>query len=166
MKKFVNIALLVLIIPALMFTVSCQKKISAQAPGEKPAVVVSKAPPSSPLLTGETKVDVTAPMVYFDFDKAILKPEYQAALKIYSESLKKNKTQIRIEGNCDERGTNEYNVALGDRRANAVKNYLVDLGVPAGQMLAVSNGEEKPIAKGNDEAAWAKNRNAQIFVAK
>jgi peptidoglycan-associated lipoprotein len=166
MKKFVNIALLVLIIPALMFTVSCQKKISAQAPGQVAPVAVKAAPPASPLLMGETKVDVAAPMVYFDFDKAVLKPEYQAALKIYAESLKKNKTAIRIEGNCDERGTNEYNMALGDRRANSVKSFLVDLGVPASQLLAVSNGEEKPTVKGHDEAAWAKNRNAQIFVAK
>jgi peptidoglycan-associated lipoprotein len=165
MKRFLSIVLIALVVPALMFTVSCQKKVSAQAPGAQPAVV-AKAPPTSPLLTGETKIDVNAPIVYFDFDKAILMPEAQAALKIYADFLKKNTMPIRIEGNCDERGTNEYNVALGDRRANAVKKFLVDLGISANRILAVSNGEEKPTVPEHNEAAWAKNRNAQIFVSK
>ncbi|MGZ3266268.1 MAG: OmpA family protein, partial [Croceibacterium sp.] len=69
-----------------------------------------------------------------------------------------------IEGHCDERGTREYNIALGDRRANAAKNYLVSLGVPAARLTTVSYGKERPVALGSDEASWAKNRRAVTVV--
>jgi len=97
--------------------------------------------------------------IYFDFDKSNLKSEAKANLDKTAAWLSKNSTvKIKIEGNCDERGTNEYNMALGERRANSAKEYLVNLGVATNRLETMSWGEEKPLDPGHDEAAWAKNR--------
>jgi peptidoglycan-associated lipoprotein len=72
--------------------------------------------------------------------------------------------KARIEGHCDERGTNEYNLALGDRRANSAKEFLLNLGIAENRLTTISHGEEKPIDPGHDEAAWAKNRRAQFAI--
>ena len=97
--------------------------------------------------------------IYFDFDRSELKPEAQANLKKKAEWLRKNpKFIVRIEGHCDERGTNEYNLALGERRANAAKKYLMELGVPDNRLRTISYGEERPADPGHDEEAWHKNR--------
>ena len=97
--------------------------------------------------------------IYFDFDKSNLKPEAKKNLdKTAAWLAKKPTVNIRIEGNCDERGTAEYNVALGERRANSAKEYLVKLGVSAARLETVSWGKEKPLCPGHNEAAWAKNR--------
>ena len=97
--------------------------------------------------------------IYFDYDKASLKSDAKQNLdKTASWLSKKPTVTIRIEGNSDERGTNEYNLALGERRANVAKEYLVKLGVSAGRLDTVSLGEEKPWDPGHTEAAWAKNR--------
>lgn len=102
---------------------------------------------------------------HFEFDKYNLTPQ---AMKIMSENAKilKNfpKAKIQVEGHCDERGTNEYNLALGERRASSVKNYLVSLGLPAMDISTISYGEEKPVDPGHDEDAWAKNRRAHIII--
>lgn len=100
---------------------------------------------------------------YFDFDQAIVKPAGFAELNKHAEALKNDPNlQIRLEGNTDERGTREYNLALGERRANAVKAYLVAQGVSPSQIEVISYGEEKPVALGHNEAAWAQNRRVQI----
>jgi peptidoglycan-associated lipoprotein len=97
--------------------------------------------------------------IYFDFDKYELKPEAKAVLKKKAEWLLANtKYNLRIEGHCDERGTNEYNLALGERRANAAKEFLTASGVPAARISTISYGEERPAAQGSNEEAWAKNR--------
>jgi len=97
--------------------------------------------------------------IYFDYDKSNLKSDATKNLDKTAAWLSKKPTvNIRIEGNCDERGTNEYNMALGERRASTAKEYLVKLGVPAGRLETVSLGEEKPLDPGHSEAAWAKNR--------
>ncbi len=101
--------------------------------------------------------------VYFDFDSYAVKPEYQATLQAHANYLKANKDRkIKIQGNTDERGTTEYNLALGQRRSEAVRKSLSLLGVADSQMEAVSFGKEKPKAQGSNEAAWKENRRADI----
>jgi peptidoglycan-associated lipoprotein len=102
-----------------------------------------------------------ADTIYFDTDKSDLDPAATAALQKQAQWLLKypNK-KATIEGHCDERGTREYNLALGERRANAAKNYLVSIGVEPARLTTVSYGKERPVALGSDEASWAKNRRA------
>jgi peptidoglycan-associated lipoprotein len=101
--------------------------------------------------------------VYFDFDSYAVKAEYQATLQAHANYLKANKDRkIKIEGNTDERGTTEYNLALGQRRSEAVRKSLSLLGVSDSQMEAISFGKEKPKAQGSNEAAWQENRRADI----
>jgi len=103
--------------------------------------------------------------IYFDFDKAELKPEAQANLKKKAEWLRANtKFSIQIEGNCDERGTNEYNLALGERRASVAKNFLISMGISADRISTISYGEERPADPGQNEKAWAKNRRDEFKV--
>jgi len=97
--------------------------------------------------------------IYFDFDRSDLRPDAREGLQANASYLKGNSSvAITIEGNCDERGSNEYNLALGKRRAEAAYKYLVDLGVESSRMTTVSYGEEKPAVEGHNELAWAKNR--------
>ncbi len=105
--------------------------------------------------------------VYFDFDKYNVKSEFKDAVKKNADYLKANKANnVLIEGNTDERGTNEYNMALGQRRADSAAKALQAAGVEAKRIKAMSNGEEKPVCKESTEACWAKNRNAMFFVTK
>jgi peptidoglycan-associated lipoprotein len=97
--------------------------------------------------------------IHFDFDKYTLRPGDREILKGHAEWLQKNEDYtVRIEGNCDERGTAEYNMALGDRRAGEAKKYLVELGVAEKRITTVSYGKERPLDPGHNEEAWAKNR--------
>lgn len=103
--------------------------------------------------------------IHFDFDKSDIKAEFESVLQnnaAWAQSHSKKK--IAVEGNCDERGSNEYNIALGDRRANSAKNYLVKLGVTGDRLSTVSFGEEKAVATCSDESCWWQNRRAE-FVA-
>ena len=97
--------------------------------------------------------------IYFDTDKYNVDSDDAAALQVQAQWLMKYQSKrATIEGHCDERGTRDYNIALGDRRANAAKNYLVSLGVDASRLATVSYGKERPVATGSNEDAWAKNR--------
>ena len=99
--------------------------------------------------------------IYFDTDKYNIDSADQTALAAQAQWLAKYPTKrATIEGHCDERGTREYNLALGERRANAAKNYLVSMGIDPSRISTVSYGKERPIALGSDEASWAKNRRA------
>ena len=103
--------------------------------------------------------------VFFDFDKSDLKPDARATLEKQAAWLKRFPSiTVTIEGHCDERGTREYNLALGERRANAAKDFLVALGINPGRLNTVSYGKERPVAFGHDEAAWAQNRRAVMTV--
>lgn len=106
--------------------------------------------------------------VYFDFDSFILTQAARDALNKNAEYLQKKNAsaKVQIEGHCDERGSDEYNLALGEKRAKAALNYLVTLGVPASRLSFISFGEEKPNDPGHDEAAWAKNRRAEFVIIK
>ncbi len=105
--------------------------------------------------------------IYFDYDKYNVKSEYKDVVKKTADNLKSNKdAKVTIEGNCDERGTNEYNMALGQRRADSAAKALKAAGVDAKRIKAVSYGEEKPVCKDANEACWSKNRNAKFVVTK
>ena len=103
--------------------------------------------------------------IYFDFDKYNLSEASRAALVKDANLLRKESSEkIRIEGNCDERGSDEYNLALGEKRAKAAMEYLVTMGIPADHLSLISYGKEKPADPGHDEAAWAKNRRDDFVV--
>jgi OOP family OmpA-OmpF porin len=126
---------------------------AAAAPVVVPPVVPAPAEPD--------KLDA----VYFDFDKYLIKPDGREAIKRNAEWLQKNPAKkVVVEGNCDERGTNEYNMALGQRRADAAAKYLMDLGIAKDRVSTVSYGEEKPVCKDANEACWSKNRRGDFVV--
>lgn len=104
-----------------------------------------------------------ARIIYFDYDSYVIKPEFQSLIEGHARYLKANKSRhVSIEGHTDERGGREYNLALGQRRSEAVRRALGLLGVNDTQVEAVSFGKEKPAAPGSDEESWAKNRRAEI----
>lgn len=129
--------------------------------------IASSAIPGQPVPGTQEDLEVSVgDRVFFAYDSAVLSPiatqtlDRQAAwMKQYPEVF------LTVEGHADERGTREYNLALGDRRANAVKNYLVALDIEPGRILTISYGEERPAESGNDETAWAKNRRAVSLVS-
>lgn len=101
--------------------------------------------------------------IYFDFDSSELKADYAPIVAAHGKRLASDRNlKVRLEGNTDERGSAEYNVALGERRAQAVKRALLLQGASEGQLTTVSYGEERPVAEGHDEAAWAQNRRVEI----
>ncbi|MGO8915167.1 MAG: peptidoglycan-associated lipoprotein Pal [Stellaceae bacterium] len=103
--------------------------------------------------------------VFFDFDKSDIKPEGRAVLQRQADWLKKYpNVTVTVEGHCDDRGTREYNLALGERRATAVKKMLVALGIPANRVSTISYGKERPAVVGDNEAAWAQNRRGVTVV--
>jgi peptidoglycan-associated lipoprotein len=106
--------------------------------------------------------------VYFDYDKSDLRQDARTTLSKNAEIMLKTKglRMVRIEGHCDERGSAEYNMALGERRANAVQQYLVTLGVQPDRLTVISYGKEKPAVMGSGEEAWAKNRRAEFKAEK
>ena len=103
--------------------------------------------------------------VYFELDSYQISPEAYPRLDAQAQWLSRYpQINVRIEGNADERGTREYNLALGARRAESVRNYLIDRGVPAGRIDTISFGKERPIAEGSTEEAWARNRNGHTAI--
>ena len=101
--------------------------------------------------------------VYFDLDSFSVKDEYKPMIEAHAQYLKQNsKAKVFLQGNCDERGSREYNISLGQKRAESLRKMMSVMGVPDSQMETVSFGEEKPKAEGHDEAAWSKNRRADV----
>lgn len=99
---------------------------------------------------------------YFEFDRAVLRPEARAALRLHADYLKRKPLQVRLEGHADERGSREYNMALGERRAQAVKEFLVMQGVDGSILEVISYGEESPAVLGSSESVWAQNRRVEM----
>lgn len=113
-------------------------------------------------LTEPERVTI-AEKVYFEFDRAEIKPEGREILTRKAPIIKNRpKIKVLVEGHCDERGTPEYNMALGDRRAKAAQKFLVNLGVSASQLETISYGEERPAVMGHNESAWSQNRRAEF----
>ncbi|MEJ2641526.1 MAG: peptidoglycan-associated lipoprotein Pal [Desulfosarcinaceae bacterium] len=103
--------------------------------------------------------------IYFDFDSSVLSPMSQEVLQRKADWMNENMdATVIVEGHCDERGTAAYNLALGERRADATKEFLVNLGIAADRLTTISYGEEKPVDPGHNEEAWAKNRRAHFVV--
>lgn len=177
-KRFGNVLMVMAFLSLVLFMgSSCAKKqVQVSEPVKAPEVKAEPAP--APKAEGEDAAAKEARLraekeaalikqikafesenIYFDFDKYEIKPEAKAVLKKKAEWLLANtKYNVRIEGHCDERGTNEYNLALGERRANSAKEFLMALGVPAARLSTISYGEERPAVQGSNEEAWAKNR--------
>ncbi|MGA9341036.1 MAG: peptidoglycan-associated lipoprotein Pal [Rhodanobacteraceae bacterium] len=107
-------------------------------------------------------------VIYFDFDRSEIKPEFQAQIACHADYLKQfPDARVRLEGNTDERGSREYNLGLGERRGNAVQTALNSAGVSSSQLNVVSYGEERPVCREHDESCWSKNRRVEIvYTAK
>jgi peptidoglycan-associated lipoprotein len=138
---------------------------SAAAPAP-PAPAPAAAPAQAPRPVPKEFMAVAAlKEVYFDFDKYDIRPEDAKTLDANATWLKSNGDNlVLIEGHCDERGTNEYNLALGERRAKSTMNYLVSQGIQANRITIISYGEERPVCTEKTEACWAKNRRANFLV--
>jgi peptidoglycan-associated lipoprotein len=133
-----------------------QESLDAQAAAMAKEHKVLEGRTSAPLLP-----------VYFDFDKSNIRQDQRARLEKNADYLKQNQAaKVRIEGNCDERGTNEYNMALGERRAISAKKYLQNLGIHGDRLHTISYGEEKPLLYGHDEFSWAQNRRDDFVLVK
>jgi peptidoglycan-associated lipoprotein len=139
-----------------------EEELKKPAEGELEKTLVTKKEPG---IAGEVFETKLLKDIHFDFDKYDIRREDEVVLKENAGFLKNNpKIKVQIEGHCDERGTIEYNLALGERRANNTKKYLVFLGIPSDRISTISYGKERPFDKGHDEQAWAKNRRAHIVV--
>jgi len=138
------------------------KEKEEQAKREFERSLVAKRTPG---IEGEVFESGLLKPIFFDFDKYDIRPADTEILKGNSALLKKfPNVKIQIEGHCDERGTNEYNLALGERRANSTKKYLTSLGIAADRVSTISYGEEKPFDPAHNEEAWAKNRRAHFLI--
>jgi peptidoglycan-associated lipoprotein len=146
------------LIAAIAFSAACAKKAvepTATAPKEEFTDASSRA--SEPV---ETPVGLEP--IYFDYDQSVIRDDQRATLGSNANALKgMSLAKVTVEGHCDERGSDEYNLALGERRANAVKQYLADSGVTT-QIDTVSYGESRPAVQGSDESAWRMNRRAEF----
>lgn len=182
MVRKLMVVLVALVFAASFLTMtSCAKKAVKVDEGAKPAEVKA-APPAAKsgddrekqLRELEQAEKLRAAMkafeaesIYFDYDKADIKAEAKATLENKAAWLRANSQfKVTIEGNCDERGTNEYNMALGERRAKAAQKFLNAMGISADRMSTISYGEEKPAVPGHDEKAWAKNRRDDFKLSK
>jgi len=130
-----------------------------EAPKTEPTPTPTPAPAPTPQV-----VEVNLQDAFFDFDKYNVRDDARAALNADGKLLADNKdVRVMVEGHCDERGTVEYNLALGQKRADAAKDYLVKYGVDAGRLSTISYGKERPFAQGHDETAWSQNRRAHML---
>ncbi len=175
---------LLLIALTLLLSFACQKKGDVPIPSAGPEKKVEAPKPveevkPTPPPVAPPPVEEPKPLdpfsidknplddVYFEFDKSDLTEDTKTILNRYAEVIKANAgLSILIEGHCDERGTEEYNLALGERRASRVKEYLVSLGVSAETMKTISYGEARPKQEGSTEEAWSMNRRAHFMVSK
>jgi peptidoglycan-associated lipoprotein len=180
MKKVLIYALAVVLI--FSFAVSCKKKPKEVPPPpppqqqEQPVVEKVEAPVvQEPQLTEEEmflqksldQINREKPLgtIYFDYDRALIRDDARAVLDGNAAWLKKFRTaKILVEGHCDERGTEEYNLALGEKRAKSAQDYLLSMGIASDRIKIISYGKSQPINPGHDESAWQMNRRAQFLV--
>lgn len=148
-------------------------EVAAQSPEAKPTAetgAVPEAKIAEAEMKPETAAEVKAPElalkdIYFDFDQSAIREDSKKQLNENIEWLRKNPAaKVTIEGHCDERGSSEYNLALGDRRARATRDYLIAAGVEANRISSISFGKERPFAPGHDESAWQLNRRAHFTL--
>jgi peptidoglycan-associated lipoprotein len=167
-------------VTALLFSLlaACASEQAKEAPAApNPASVTAPMTPPVPKAAAQPaapKLAIANPLtdpnnilskrsIYYDYDEYTVKPEYRAIIDAHARYLRQHPgASVTIEGNCDERGSREYNLALGQRRADGVQKMMVLMGVGSGQIEAVSFGEEKPKAPGHNEQSWAQNRHSDI----
>jgi len=158
---------------ALLGFTGCGKKPEPK-PEPKPAPQAPRqeAPKpqvQQPVRKVEDKATVPADLkfatIYFDFDKSDIRSDQRSTINRNAELLKQYPSvSVRIEGHCDERGSDEYNIALGNRRADAARRYLVEYGIAGNRIQTISYGESRPVDPGHSEAAWAKNRRTEFVI--
>ena len=172
-KALITRSLLTATLAAALLASGCASKVplnkdsgtgdNAAVDNSRQVTPVDTAGAGSSASENMSQAELAARTVYFDFDSYIVQPEFQALLQKNATFIKADKTrQVKLEGHADLRGTREYNLALGQKRADAVKQALSLLGVPESQMEAVSFGKEKPVALGMDEDSHAQNRRVEI----
>lgn len=162
-------SMMLLVSGAALALSACAKKAPEALPpapadvAPPPAPPAAPPPPSGPAPGSQADfmASISADRIFFDTDKSDVDDEDRATLRSQAEWLMRYPgKRITLEGHCDERGTRDYNLALGERRANAAKNYLAALGVDPGRITTISYGKERPVALGSDETSWAQNRRA------
>jgi len=167
--KLATAGLLVALLMALGCSSRKQVSTAQVEPPPPPATTQQETTPPPPPATqteSEPETRTTLADAFFDFDEASLRADAKTALENNAKWMEKNSgVNVIVEGHCDERGSVEYNLALGERRAKAAKEYLVSYGIAAGRLTTISYGKERPFDPGHDENAWAQNRRAH-FVAK
>ena len=169
MVKKIASVLPVLLCVSLIGLTGCSKKaatdeaVKVQAPE---AMGAEESLESKSLGISEGRTTEGMLPVYFNFDASDIRTDQVSRIQVNADFIKNNSkyAQIRIEGNCDERGTNEYNMALGERRALSAKKYLINLGVTEDRLTTVSYGEERVLLHGHDELSWAQNRRDDFVV--
>jgi peptidoglycan-associated lipoprotein len=169
MDKKVKVLLSSLLCVSVMFLSGCGKKTDTDealtaADTKSEAMGAEESLDSKSLGINEGRTTEGMLPVYFDFDSSQIKADQIVRIETNSEFVKKVGKVVRIEGNCDPRGTNEYNMALGERRALSAKKYLVNLGVDESNLITVSYGEERMLLHGHDELSWSQNRRADFVV--
>jgi peptidoglycan-associated lipoprotein len=187
----VTVGLFVALLCSALFVGGCAKKELVKGEGEVPAASTTQPAdaqvPAKPPVRDEAvqeqsvkeapttvKEDATTAAsqaieslenIYFDFDSYVLSAKSREVLSRNAEAMKNNSAiRVQVAGHCDERGSDEYNLALGEKRAKSAINYMVTLGVPASSLSMISYGKEKPADPGHDEAAWAKNRRDEFII--
>jgi len=176
------IILLFLSVLIFFFAVSCKPKVKTQPPTppavkEQPKVekVDEAAAVKKPVLSEEeifmsksleeVNLEVPLKMIFFDYDRYFVREDAKPTLEANANWLGKFKSaKILIEGHCDERGTEEYNLALGEKRAKSTFDYLVSLGIPQDRLKVISYGKSQPLDAGHNEISWQKNRRAQFLI--
>lgn len=169
---------LVMVLAVALFTASCAKKAVQTQPVSTAEPEVQAAPDKSAgeadeagrLIEEQLRADAAETAfvtenVHFAFDSSALSNEARRIIKGKADYLRANpEIKVTVEGHCDDRGTDAYNIALGERRAESVKIFLVDLGIGSHRLNTVSYGKERPIVAGNNEDSWARNRRAQFVI--
>lgn len=185
MKRMSRVMAWVLVLAVSLVVAGCPKKEPAPPPVEPPPAPVEEPEEVEPAPAPEPTDQTPSPLdedlvqandyalsqgllghIYFDFDKYDLKADARERLAKNAEFMKERPEFVfTIEGHCDERGTNAYNIALGDRRATAAKDYLVSLGVSPNRLKTISYGEEQPVCMESNESCWQRNRRAHFVIS-
>lgn len=162
-KRYFPVTILFLFVFAFVAGCSGTGDVVEEQPAQEatPEPVVAQQPQEP--MQAEPEPEVTLDTTfYFEYDDATIQPSARETLAAHAERLKESSETVRIEGYADERGTESYNLELGQRRADAVRDLLISMGVNAGQITTVSYGETQPVVVGNNESAWQKNRRVEL----
>lgn len=173
-RKLWSAIVLVVFLPSIFFLAACaknavQSQASQDTPPEPAAVADNNggqtAPADQAPAPASTAGEFANENIHFDFDSAVLSGQAQQILNTKADYLRAHpEMTVTVEGYCDERGTDAYNIALGERRAKSARDFLVNLGVAANRLQTLSYGEERPVAQGRDESSWAQNRRDQFVI--